>query len=88
MKIYLKSNILPDIAIDTKKPGNSSGHVSKIMGFVKPSISIDNPIIPIDYAPYGDPSQEEQKRNIFVIGLAATIIVGLALYGLIRMIRG
>lgn len=81
MKLLFRSNITPDIEINTRggAPGNKI--VRAIMEWIRPAVYGDNSFIPIAAEPYGRPTAGRGSVNLWWVVVGAAVVVGFAIYG-------
>lgn len=87
MKLLFRSNITPDIEINTRggAPGNKI--VRAIMEWIRPAVYGDNSFIPIAAEPYGRPTAGRGSINLWWVVAGAAVVVGLAIYGGWKLIK-
>lgn len=87
MKLLFRSNITPDIEINTRggAPGNKI--VRAIMEWIRPAVYGDNSFIPIAAEPYGRPTAGRGSVNLWWVVALGAVVVGLAIYGAWKLIK-
>jgi hypothetical protein len=70
--LTLESNLLPPIPLDLQAGGGESASPSWLTSWIQPRVSGTVAGIPVDYAPYGDPSP---GLGVVVVAVAAVLLV-------------
>ena len=87
MKLTFRSNITPDIEINTRggAPGNKI--VRAIMEWIRPALYGDNSFIPIAAEPYGRPTAGRGSVNLWWVIVVVGGVVALATYGGLKLLK-